>query len=69
MVKSRVVDPACNPVGGADVEIWQANSVGRYAHPDDMNPVPLDPNFEGFGAVTTDADGRYQFKTIKPSDG
>ena len=66
IVKGRVIDPAGKPVAGADVEIWQANSLGRYAHPDDTNPAPLDPNFEGFGAVTTGPDGYYQFKTIKP---
>ncbi|SDU32751.1 protocatechuate 3,4-dioxygenase [Nitrosomonas ureae] len=66
IVKGRVIDPTGKPVEGADVEIWQANSVGRYAHPDDTNPAPLDPNFEGFGAVTTGPDGYYQFKTIKP---
>ena len=66
LVKGRVIDPTGKPVAGADVEIWQANSVGRYAHPDDTNPAPLDPNFEGFGVVTTGADGHYQFKTIKP---
>jgi protocatechuate 3,4-dioxygenase, beta subunit len=66
IVRGRVIDPSGRPVEGADIEIWQANSAGRYAHPDDTNPAPLDPNFEGFGAVTTGADGRYQFKTIKP---
>jgi protocatechuate 3,4-dioxygenase, beta subunit len=66
IVRGRVIDPSGRPIEGADVEIWQANSAGRYAHPDDTNPAPLDPNFEGFGAVTTRADGRYQFKTIKP---
>ncbi|MGH9905058.1 MAG: protocatechuate 3,4-dioxygenase, partial [Pyrinomonadaceae bacterium] len=39
---------------------------GRYAHPTDINPAPLDPNFQGFGVQTTDAQGRYRFKTIKP---
>ena len=66
IVKGRVLNPQGKPVAGAEVEIWQANSVGRYAHPDDTNPAPLDSNFEGFGAVTTDTDGYYQFKTIKP---
>jgi len=48
------------------VEIWQANTHGRYTHPSDHNPAPLDPNFEGFAVVTTDARGRYRIKTIKP---
>ena len=66
IVRGRVIDPTGSPVAGADIEIWQANSAGRYPHPDDTNPAPLDPNFEGFGAVTTGPDGRYQFKTVKP---
>lgn len=66
IVKGRVINPSGKPVAGADIEIWQTNAVGRYAHPDDTNPAPLDPNFEGFGAVTSDADGHYEFLTIKP---
>ena len=64
IVKGRVIDPTGKPVAGADVEIWQANAVGRYAHPDDTNPAPLDPNFEGFGAVTTGADGRSEERRV-----
>ena len=63
----RVRNPAGEPVRNARVEIWQTNAAGRYAHPDDPNRTPLDPDFEGFGVVTTDAEGRYQFKTIKPA--
>jgi len=66
IVRGRLIDPTGSPVAGADIEIWQANSFGRYAHPDDTNPALLDPNFVGFGAATTGPDGRYQFKTIKP---
>ena len=51
---------------GARVELWQANAHGRYTHPSDTNPAPLDPNFEGFAVQDTDAEGRYRFKTIKP---
>jgi protocatechuate 3,4-dioxygenase beta subunit len=54
------------PVRGAKLEIWQANAAGRYTHPSDANPAPLDPNFEGFAILTTDPEGRYRFKTIKP---
>jgi protocatechuate 3,4-dioxygenase beta subunit len=67
VVSGRVLTTAGEPVAGARVEVWQANAVGRYAHPNDSNPAPLDPDFEGFGAVTTDAEGRYRFKTIKPA--
>ena len=65
-VMGRVVNVAGEPVRNARIEIWQANAHGRYTHPSDANPAPLDPNFEGFAALETDAEGRYRFKTIKP---
>src|SRR5262245_45456001 len=65
-VMGRVVNLQGQPVQGARVEIWQANTHGRYHHPSDPNPAPLDPHFEGFAVLTTDAEGRYRFKTIKP---
>ena len=48
------------------VEIWQANAAGRYRHAGDQHPAPLDPNFDGAGRCLTDAEGRYEFITIKP---
>lgn len=63
----RVLDETGAPVRGAKIELWQCNAHGRYAHPADVNPAPLDPNFQGFGIQTTDADGQYRFKTIKPA--
>ena len=54
------------PVAGAEVQIWQANSHGRYRHEGDVNPAPLDPYFDGFAVATTGADGRYAFTTVKP---
>ena len=63
----RVVDAQGQPVNGARVELWQANTHGRYTHPSDPNPAPLDPNFEGSAVLTTDSEGRYRFKTIKPA--
>ncbi len=65
-VMGRVVNLQGQPVQGAKVEIWQANTHGRYNRPSDTNPAPLDPNFEGFAVLTTDAEGGYRFKTIKP---
>jgi protocatechuate 3,4-dioxygenase beta subunit len=65
-VMGRVMNLAGQPVQGARVEIWQANTHGRYNHPSDTNPAPLDPHFEGFAVLTTDEEGRYRFKTIKP---
>lgn len=66
-VRGRILDEQCQPVENALVEIWQANDGGRYSHEGDSNnSIPLDPNFEGWGEMTTGADGSYGFKTIKP---
>jgi len=65
-VNGQVLDDNCDPVAGALVEIWQANKWGRYHHESDPNPAPLDPNFQGWGQVVTDEEGKYSFKTIFP---
>jgi protocatechuate 3,4-dioxygenase beta subunit len=65
-VTGRVLTRAGKPVAGARLVIWQANSSGRYAHPNDSNPAPLDPSFTGFSEVVSDNDGAYRIKTVKP---
>ena len=52
----RVLNARGEPVKGARLELWQANAQGRYMHPSDVNPAPLDPNFQGF-AVQIDRRG------------
>src|SRR5438270_945264 len=66
-VMGQVLNLAAQAVRDAKVDVWQANTHGRYTHPSDPNPAPLDPNFEGSAILTTDAQGRYRFKTIKPA--
>ena len=61
-----VQDPECKPIAGALVEIWQACDTGKYNHPSDPNQAELDPNFQYWGRATTDSEGRFKFKTIKP---
>ncbi len=61
-----VSDENCRPVPGALVEIWQACASGRYNHPGDENPAPLDPDFQYWGRAVTDANGEYRFRTILP---
>jgi protocatechuate 3,4-dioxygenase, beta subunit len=66
MVKGHVLTLTGRPVAGARIEIWQANSAGRYRHPSDKTSEPLDPNFDGFAVLTTDQKGGYSFRTVKP---
>ena len=65
-VTGRIMSDQCLPVSGALVEIWQACAAGKYNHPADMNPAPLDPNFQYWGKSFTDANGHYRFRTIIP---
>jgi protocatechuate 3,4-dioxygenase beta subunit len=66
IVSGRVLGSDGRPLGGQLIEIWQANAAGRYAHPVDRHPAPLDPNFSGAGRCLTDPEGRYRFTTIEP---
>ncbi len=65
-LSGRVTGVDGAPLAGALVEIWQACATGKYNHPDDPNEAALDENFQYWGRTTTDAQGRYGFKTIKP---
>lgn len=67
VLAGRVLDSDGRPVPNTLIEIWQANSAGRYI--DDVDPgfMPLDPNFTGAGRIITDSEGRFQFRTIKPA--
>ncbi len=65
-VEGRVFDGVGNVVPDALVEIWQANSHGRFNHPRDTRDLPLDPEFGGFGRSGTDDAGVFWFETVKP---
>jgi protocatechuate 3,4-dioxygenase, beta subunit len=66
VVSGRVLDSDGRPVPHTLVEVWQANSAGRYVDAGDDHPAPLDANFTGSGRCLTDALGGYRFVTIKP---
>jgi protocatechuate 3,4-dioxygenase, alpha subunit len=65
-IEGRVFDGAGNPISDALIEIWQADALGRYAHPAD--PRGSNNTFKGFGrcGTGTDAQHRFWFDTIKP---
>ena len=66
IVSGRVLGSDGRGVRNALIEIWQANAAGRYLHRVDQHPAPLDPNFTGIGRCLTDAEGRFEFITIRP---
>jgi catechol 1,2-dioxygenase len=69
-VNARVVDHAGNPIAGAEVDIWHASPVGLYENQD---PDQAEMNLRG--RFTTDADGRFWFRSVMmvgypiPTDG
>ena len=65
-ISGRILDGDGVAVPDGVVEVWQANSHGKYAHPEDAQDKPLDAGFIGYGRVPTDDDGRFRFTTIKP---
>jgi len=67
LIQGRILTPDNRPVSNALVEIWQANAWGRYQDRRQRSDAPWDPNFQGYGHVTTGADGKYAFRTIRPA--
>ena len=65
-VEGIVFDGTGAPISDALIEVWQADSQGRYAHPAD--PRGSNSTFKGFGrcGTGTDAQSRFWFDTIRP---
>jgi len=55
-ITGRVVQLDGKPLDNVILEIWQADSMGRYDSPE----------FFGWGRAATDSQGNYSFKTVKP---
>jgi len=64
-IQGRVTDGDGAPINDCMLEIWQADSQGRYASPQDTRGRP-NTQFKGFGRSATDRDGVYNFDTVKP---
>jgi protocatechuate 3,4-dioxygenase beta subunit len=62
LVRGRVTDTEGNPIAGATLDVWQANEDGFY----DVQQKGIQPDFNLRGVFTTDADGYYWFRSVKP---
>ena len=62
LFKGRVEDLSGKPVGGADVHIWQSSPAGLYENQD---PSQAEMNLRGI--FTTQADGSFSFRSVKPA--
>lgn len=64
-IRGQVLDGDGVPVPDAVLEIWQADTQGRYATGPD-GEATADAEFMGFGRVPTDAQGGFELRTVKP---
>jgi protocatechuate 3,4-dioxygenase alpha subunit len=64
-LSGTVLDGEAAPIPDALVEIWQADPGGTF--PDKPGVYDEPTAFRGFGRCATDADGRYEFVTLKPA--
>jgi len=62
IVRGQVRGADGQPIEGARVEAWHANTLGNYSYFD-----PTQSAFNLRRTIITDADGRYGFRTITPS--
>jgi protocatechuate 3,4-dioxygenase alpha subunit len=65
-ITGRVLDGDGKAVPDAMLEIWQANSHGKYAHSEDNQKKILEQGFDGYGRVGVDENGGFRFTTVKP---
>jgi protocatechuate 3,4-dioxygenase alpha subunit len=66
ILAGRVFEEGARPILNAIVEIWQPDSNGVFRHPLDARSLEADPGFSGWGRTRTDAEGRYNFRTVLP---
>jgi protocatechuate 3,4-dioxygenase, beta subunit len=62
MVSGTVRDTAGKPIAGVLIYVFHADAKGYYAPARAMD----EPNARLFGYMKTGADGRYEFRTIRP---
>ncbi|HUQ75948.1 MAG TPA: dioxygenase [Burkholderiales bacterium] len=62
LFRGRVTDMEGKPIAAADVHIWQSSPAGLYENQD---PQQAEMNLRGI--FTTQADGSFSFRSVKPA--
>ena len=65
-VYGKVLNDNCKPITNAVLDIWQANSFGKYNHKADLSKSKKDNNFYGYIRLLSNKNGEYSFYTILP---
>ena len=62
----QVMDQAGNPIENATIDLWQANSYGKYHHPHDNSEAPFDEHFQAWAILQSGDRGEFKFRTVMP---
>ncbi|MDC3024327.1 protocatechuate 3,4-dioxygenase [Alphaproteobacteria bacterium] len=65
-IEGRILDHNCTPYSFSNLDIWQANTYGKYNHANDFSSNKIDKNFYGYKRISSDQHGYYFFTTIFP---
>ena len=65
-VYGKILDNKCKPITNASLDIWQANSFGKYNHQADLSKSRKDNDFYGYMRLLSNEKGEYNFHTILP---
>ncbi|MDK2595798.1 protocatechuate 3,4-dioxygenase [Pseudoalteromonas obscura] len=65
-IYGQVFDNQGVPLEDTTIDLWQANSYGKYHHPHDNSDAPIDENFQAWAIIQTKAGGHFRFKTVFP---
>ncbi len=60
-ITGKVTDVEGKPIGGATLDVWETGPEGLYEQQD-----PNQPDMNLRGVFTTDADGTYSMRVVKP---
>jgi len=65
-IYGQVLDQDLNPIEDVTIDLWQANTFGKYHHPHDDSEAPIDENFQSWAILQSGNQGKYRFKTVMP---
>ena len=65
-ITGQTMDTQLNPIEDVTIDLWQANSFGKYHHPHDTSDAPIDEFFQSWAIIQSGKNGQFRIKTIMP---
>jgi protocatechuate 3,4-dioxygenase beta subunit len=63
-ISGQVFDTEGNTIEDVTIDLWQANTFGKYHHPHDNSEAPIDESFQSWAILQSGQEGRYKFLTF-----